>query len=77
MDRELRGLRGALGPGARRPRQVCEPHGLGMLPRDKVETEMDYLQIAIDKTAGPLEQEAWDWLYAAVQDFFACKPEAR
>ena len=49
---------------------------LGMLPRDKVETEMDYLQIAIDKTAGPLEQEAWDWLYAAVQDFYARKPEA-
>ena len=49
---------------------------LGMLPREKVETEMDYLQIAIDKTAGPLEQEAWDWLYAAVQDFYARKPEA-
>ncbi len=50
---------------------------LGMLPRDKVETEMDYLQIAIDKTAGERELEAWEWLYAAVQDFFACKPEAR
>ena len=49
---------------------------LGMLPRDKVETEMDYLQIAIDKTAGPLEQVAWDWLYAAVQDFYARTPEA-
>ena len=49
---------------------------LGMLPRDKVETEMDYLQIAIDKTAGPREQEAWDWLYAAVQAFHAHAPEA-
>ncbi|HRP66255.1 MAG TPA: DUF447 family protein [Thauera sp.] len=44
---------------------------LGMLPRSKVETEMDYLQIAIDKTAGPREQEAWDWLYGAVVRFYA------
>ncbi len=49
---------------------------LGMLPRDKVETEMDYLQIAIDKTAGERELEAWEWLYAAVQDFYARNPEA-
>ena len=49
---------------------------LGMLPRDKVETEMDYLQIAIDKTAGVRELEAWDWLYAAKEDFYARAPEA-
>lgn len=35
---------------------------LGMLPADKVDREMAYLQIAIDKTAGPREREAWDWL---------------
>lgn len=35
---------------------------LGMLPVDKVEREMDYLAIAIDKTAGPRELEAWNWL---------------
>jgi hypothetical protein len=40
---------------------------LGMLPDDKVDAEMAYLQIAIDKTAGPQEREAWGWLQEAVQ----------
>ena len=35
---------------------------LHMLPRDKVEREMAYLEIAVSKTAGPHEREAWDWL---------------
>ncbi len=35
---------------------------LGMLPADKVDSEMAYLAIAIDKTAGPRELEAWGWL---------------
>lgn len=35
---------------------------LGMLDADKVERELAYLAIAIDKTAGPREQEAWAWL---------------
>lgn len=35
---------------------------LDMLPADKVEQEMAYLSIAITKTAGPREQEAWNWL---------------
>jgi uncharacterized protein len=39
---------------------------LHMLPIDKIETEMDYLQIAIDKTAGAAEHEAWGWLQEAV-----------
>lgn len=39
---------------------------LHLLPREKVETEMAYLQIAIDKTAGPEELEAWTWLQQAV-----------
>lgn len=39
---------------------------LHMLPDDKVTTEMKYLQIAIDKTAGPGEHEAWGWLVEAV-----------
>jgi hypothetical protein len=39
---------------------------LHMLPPDKIEAEMAYLQIAIDKTAGPAELEAWGWLRAAV-----------
>jgi hypothetical protein len=40
---------------------------LGMLADDKVDAEMAYLQIAIDKTAGPQEREAWGWLQEAVQ----------
>ncbi len=30
-----------------------------MLPREKVERELGYLQIAVEKTAGPREHEAW------------------
>jgi len=39
---------------------------LGMLAMDKIDAEMAYLQIAIDKTAGPAEVEAWQWLRQAV-----------
>ena len=39
---------------------------LHMLPPDKVDTEMAYLQIAVDKTAGAHEHEAWGWLREAV-----------
>lgn len=39
---------------------------LHMLPPEKIEREFAYLQIAIDKTAGPGELEAWGWLQAAV-----------
>ena len=39
---------------------------LGLLPRAKIVSEMAYLQIAIDKTAGPSEHEAWNWLREAV-----------
>ena len=39
---------------------------LHLLPRAKIESEMAYLQIAIDKTAGPCEHEAWGWLQGAV-----------
>jgi uncharacterized protein len=44
---------------------------LGMLPREKVETEMAYLAIAVEKTAGPAEKEAWGWLAQRVADYFA------
>ena len=40
---------------------------LRMLPADKVDSELAYLQIAIDKTAGAQEHEAWGWLLDAVQ----------
>lgn len=39
---------------------------LHLLPREKIDGEMAYLQIAIDKTAGPEELEAWEWLREAV-----------
>jgi hypothetical protein len=44
---------------------------LNMLPRDKIEAEIAYLQIAIEKTAGPEEREAWGWLMQKVSDHFA------
>ena len=40
---------------------------LHMLAPQKVDSEFAYLQIAIDKTAGPEEREAWGWLIDAVQ----------
>ena len=48
---------------------------LHMLPVDKIETEMKYLQIAIDKTAAAPEHEAWGWLREAV-DAHRVKVEA-
>jgi hypothetical protein len=44
---------------------------LSMLPREKIDSEIAYLQIAIDKTAGPEEREAWAWLTEAVTQFYA------
>lgn len=44
---------------------------LTMLPADKLAREMAYLQIAIDKTAGPAELEAWGWLQQAVAEHHA------
>ena len=35
---------------------------LKMLPVDKIEAELKYLEIAVSKTAGEREQEAWGWL---------------
>jgi uncharacterized protein len=35
---------------------------LNMLPPEKVESELKYLEIAITKTAAPREHEAWGWL---------------
>jgi uncharacterized protein len=40
---------------------------LDFLPRDKIEREIEYLRIAIDKTAGPEEKEAWGWLVEKVE----------
>lgn len=35
---------------------------LDRLAPAKISSELDYLRIAIDKTAGPAEREAWQWL---------------
>ena len=40
---------------------------LGMLPREKVEQEIAYLQIAVGKTGGAAEEEAWGWLMEKVR----------
>ncbi|HEY0267977.1 MAG TPA: DUF447 domain-containing protein, partial [Methyloradius sp.] len=41
---------------------------LHMLSIEKIESEMAYLQIAIDKTAGPRELEAWEWLAERIEN---------
>ncbi|MDO9599123.1 MAG: DUF447 family protein [Azoarcus sp.] len=49
---------------------------LHMLAPDKVDRELAYLQIAIDKTAGPAELEAWRWIGDAVTAFRAAAGRA-
>jgi hypothetical protein len=44
---------------------------LHLLPRNKIEHEMAYLQNAVSKTASPAEEEAWGWLLDAVTAFYA------
>ncbi len=40
---------------------------LNMLDSDKIEQELNYLQIAIEKTAGARELEAWGWLIEKIR----------
>ena len=42
---------------------------LHMLPDDKVDQEIEYLTIAIEKTAGKNEKLAWDWLMERIKQF--------
>jgi hypothetical protein len=44
---------------------------LHMLAPEKIRAEVDYLAIAIGKTAGPREQEAWGWLMARIDAHLA------
>ena len=44
---------------------------LHMLPADKIRNELAYLTIAIDKTAGPAEREAWGWLVEKIEAHLA------
>jgi len=42
---------------------------LHMLTRKKIEQELEYLTIAIDKTAGENEKIAWQWLMEKIERF--------
>jgi hypothetical protein len=42
---------------------------LHMLPLDKIKREIAYLEIAVGKTAGPAESEAWEWLMDRIAEF--------
>ena len=44
---------------------------LHLLPKDKITLEIEYLKIAIDKTAGEREIQAWAWLTEAIENFYA------
>lgn len=41
---------------------------LKRLPMEKIKQDMQYLQIAIDKTAGDHERQAWGWLTEVVSN---------
>lgn len=40
---------------------------LGRLPWSKIAAELDYLQIGMQKTAGPREELAWQWLMEFIE----------
>lgn len=42
---------------------------LNMLSADKIDNEIEYLRIGLDKTAGERELEAWQWLMEKVTEF--------
>lgn len=46
---------------------------LHMLPAEKIEAELKYLDIAISKTAGPRELEAWGWLMEKIEAWRAAQ----
>ena len=47
---------------------------LHMLSAERIDREMNYLQIAIDKTASAAEHEAWGWLQQAIARHRAAAP---
>ena len=42
---------------------------LHMLPAEKINSEIEYLLIGLEKTAGAREREAWNWLMDRVTEF--------
>jgi hypothetical protein len=43
---------------------------LQLLPRQKIESELAYLEIAVTKTAGEAERTAWEWLQEKVRAYY-------
>lgn len=44
---------------------------LKLLSLEKIETEIAYLRIGFEKTAGDKEREAWSWLMAVIEQYKA------
>lgn len=49
---------------------------LHLLSTEKIDAELAYLRIAIDKTAGPRELEAWGWLMERIDQHRESRSEA-
>ena len=43
---------------------------LGMIDDEKIKEEIKYLEIAINKTSGTREQEAWNWIIEKIDNYF-------
>ena len=48
---------------------------LHLLPAEKIRQEIEYLDIGMQKTSGPREQEAWSWLMEKVEAFMLSQKE--
>ncbi|TAN71222.1 MAG: DUF447 family protein [Methylobacter sp.] len=44
---------------------------LNRIPLKKIQAEIDYLRIGLEKTAGDRELEAWAWLMTAIENYSA------
>lgn len=44
---------------------------LNMIPLKKIDAELDYLRIGLEKTAGERELEAWSWLMKVIDNYKA------
>ncbi|MBL1142408.1 MAG: DUF447 family protein [Proteobacteria bacterium] len=49
---------------------------LSMLSEEKISQELEYLMIAIDKTAGENEKIAWQWLMEKIENYRQHKKES-
>jgi len=51
---------------------------LHLLRRNKIKSEIAYLEIGVSKTAGPAELEAWEWLMEKIRAHYgaAASPAA-